>query len=249
MVLMPRRLLVAAIAVALAACSGTGQSFTPKVTPTDPRTADPALATRFAPWSESMPGYRIGEGDKLKVSFTRTPDMTQEVLVRPDGVVTLRATGDVPVADLTPTDASKLLAQKAQARLRDPEIVVEVVDPASAKIYVGGEVKAPGAYRIAGPVGSVAALQLASGAIDTARIDEVVLIRRGPDGRPMLRLVDVHALIEGRPVDDPRIVPGDILFVPKTRIAELGLWVEQFINRVVPFQRSFSYTRGQTTAN
>ena len=238
------------LAAALAACSGTGQSISPRPSPEmsrgDPRAADPALA-RFAAWSETAPGYRIGEGDKLKVLFPLTPEMTQEVLVRPDGIVTLRATGDVRVADLTLAEATALLTQKALARLRNPEVIVEVMDPISAKVYVGGEVKVPGAYPISGPLGSVSALQLASGTTDTGRINEVILIRRSPDGRPMLKLVDVHGLLEGRPVDDPRIVPGDILFVPKTRIAEVGLWVEQFINRVVPFQRSFSYTLGRTT--
>ena len=179
--------------------------------------------------------------------FPLTPEMTQEVLVRPDGIVTLRATGDVRVADLTLAEATTLLTQKALARLRNPEVIVEVMDPISAKVYVGGEVKVPGAYPISGPLGSVSALQLASGTTDTGRISEVILIRRSPDGRPMLKMVDVHGLLEGKPVDDPRIVPGDILFVPKTRIAEVGLWVEQFINRVVPFQRSFSYTLGRTT--
>jgi len=64
--------------------------------------------------------------------------MTQEVLVRPDGMVTLRRPamcgrrshigGRHRVGD-----------QKAQGRLRSPEVFVEVVDPVSAKVYVGGE--------------------------------------------------------------------------------------------------------------
>lgn len=243
MALMRRPLALLALALMLGSCSGTGQSFTPRETrfAADPRTADPSLA-RFAPWSSATPGYRIGEGDKIKVSFPLTPEMSQESLVRPDGVVTLRATGDVVVAGLAPSEVSTLIVEKSSARLRNPEVVVEVVDPVSAKVYIGGEVKNPGAYQVTGPIGAVSALQLAAGSTDTGRIDEVILIRRSPDGRGMLKLVDVHGLLEGRPVDDPRILAGDILFVPKTRIAELGLWVEQFINRVVPFQRSFSYT-------
>jgi len=238
-----RPLLVLAFTALLAACEGTGQVIRPRETPVsgDPHAADPALA-RFAPWSSTLPGYRIGEGDKVKISFPLTPEMSQEALVRPDGAVSLRAAGDVVIAGLSPPEASALVAAKSAARLRSPEVVVEVVDPASAKVYVGGEVRIPGAYPITGPIGAVSALQLASGSTDTARISEVILLRRSPDGRAMLKVVDVHALLEGRLADDPRIVPGDILFVPKTRIAELGLWVEQFINRVVPFQRSFSYT-------
>ena len=94
----------------------------------------------------------------------------------------------------------------------------------------------------------IGALQLASGAIETARLDEVILIRRAPDGRAMLRLVDLRGLLEGKEVADPRVFAGDILYVPRSRIAELDLWIDQFINRVVPFQRSFSYSVGSSTA-
>jgi len=246
MVLIPaRHLLSAALLMVLAAC-GTGQELNPRPTPEPAVGSDPAMA-RFAPWSSAAPGYRIGEGDKLRIQFPRTPEMDQDVLVRPDGVVTLKAAGDVEIADLQPAEASRLIAEKATKKLRDPDVMIEVLDPVSARIYIGGEVKAPGAYRVGGPMTTIAALQLAAGASDTGRIDSVVLIRRAPDGRPMLRLVDVRGLLEGRSVEDPRIISGDILFVPRTRIAEVGLWVEQFINRVVPFQRSFSYTLGRTS--
>lgn len=243
MALIRPALALLALSVLLGSCSGTGQAITPRETrfAGDPRSADPSLS-RFAPWSSAVPGYRIGEGDKIRVTFPLTPEMSQEGLVRPDGALTLRAAGDVVVAGLSPAEASATIVEKSRARLRNPEVVVEVIDPASAKVYIGGEVRIPGAYPVNGPIGAVSALQLASGSTDTGRIDEVILIRRSPDGRGMLKLVDVHALLEGRPVEDPRILAGDILFVPKTRIAELGLWVEQFINRVVPFQRSFSYT-------
>jgi hypothetical protein len=65
----------------------------------------------------------------------------------------------------------------------------------------------------------------------------------------MLRLVDARGFLEGRAVDNPRVFPGDILYVPRTHIAELDLWIDQFINRVVPFQRTFDYTltHGSTT--
>jgi len=246
MVLIPsRHVFSIVLAIFLAAC-GTGQELNPQATPEPPAGSDPAMA-RFAPWSGVTAGYRIGEGDKLRVQFPLTPEMDQDVLVRPDGVVTLKAAGDVDIADLEPLQASHLIAEKATRKLRNPDVIVEVLDPVSARIYVGGEVRTPGAYRVQGPMTAISALQLASGATDTGRIDSVVLIRRAPDGRPMLRLVNVRGLLEGKPVEDPRIVAGDILFVPRTRIAEVGLWVEQFINRVVPFQRSFSYTLGRTT--
>ena len=235
-------MLVALLVALLAGC--TGQELFPVETPepaADPL-ADPALSARFGPWSDATPAYRIGEGDKLRVMFLRTPEMDQDVLVRPDGVVTLKAAGEVTVAGLKPTEATDIVARKATRRLRDPEVSVEVLNPVSARVFVGGEVKTPGVYPITGPMDPIAALLLAGGAAETGRINQVILIRRGPDDRPMLRLVDVRSLIEGKPVADPRIVQGDILYVPRTRVAEVGLWVDQYITKIVPFQRSFSYS-------
>jgi protein involved in polysaccharide export with SLBB domain len=236
------RLLALSMLVGLmAGC--TGQELYPVETapPADPL-ADPALAARFEPWSDTVPTYRIGEGDKLRISFLRTPEMDQDTLVRPDGIVTLRSAGEVEVAGLKPLDAAAVVAEKAKRRLRDPEVSIEVLNPVSSRVFIGGEVKTPGVYQITGPMDPIAALQLAGGAAETGRINQVILIRRGPDDRPMLRLVDVRSLIEGRPVADPRIVQGDIIYVPRTRVAEVGLWVDQYITKIVPFQRSFSYS-------
>ena len=229
----------------LYACT-TGQALRPESG--DNPAADPAIRARFEAWSDATPIYHIGEGDKLRIQFPLTPEMDDDdVVVRPDGMITLRTGDEVKVADLAPAEACAAVARSTGVHLRDPKVVVSVQDPISARIYVGGEVRTPGVQHMTGPATVIGALQLASGAIETARLDEVILIRRAPDGRAMLRLVDVRGLLEGKDVADPRVFAGDILYVPRSRIAELDLWIDQFINRVVPFQRSFSYSVGSST--
>jgi protein involved in polysaccharide export with SLBB domain len=231
--------------VLLCGCE-TGQALRPQSG--DDPAADPAIRARFEAWSDATPIYRIGEGDKLRVQFPLTPEMDDgEVVVRPDGMITLRTGDEVKVADLTPAEACAAVARSTGSHLRDPKVVVSVQDPISARIYIGGEVKTPGVQHMTGSMTIVGALQLASGPIETARLDEVILIRRAPDGRAMLRLVDLRGLLEGKEIADPRVFAGDILYVPRSRIAELDLWIDQFINRVVPFQRSFSYSVGAST--
>ena len=61
----------------------------------------------------------------------------------------------------------------------------------------------------------------------------------------MLRLVNVKDIIQnGFTLDDVQLVAGDIVYVPRSSISELNVWIDQFIEKVVPFQRSFSYTMG-----
>jgi hypothetical protein len=79
--------------------------------------------------------------------------------------------------------------------------------------------------------------------LDTARTNEVVLIRRSPDGRPMLRTIDIDALTHrGDPAQDVILQATDTIFVPKSSIAEVDQWVDQYIDKVIPFQRGFDYT-------
>jgi hypothetical protein len=39
---------------------------------------------------------------------------------------------------------------------------------------------------------------------------------------------------------------GDIVFVPRSRIAEVSNWVDQYINRTLPFSRTFVYSVQRT---
>jgi protein involved in polysaccharide export with SLBB domain len=77
----------------------------------------------------------------------------------------------------------------------------------------------------------------------------VVLIRRDRSDHPMLRVVDLKGFVEGsddRP--DVPLVAGDIVFVPRNEISEVDMWIDQFITRFLPFNRSFSYAFNKTGA-
>jgi hypothetical protein len=64
----------------------------------------------------------------------------------------------------------------------------------------------------------------------------------------MMRTVDVAGYVAGRTPDVP-LQAFDVVFVPKSSIAEVNLFIDQFINRVVPFQRGFTYTVGRTSTS
>ena len=73
-------------------------------------------------------------------------------------------------------------------------------------------------------------------------MDQVALIRRNPEGRPMLRQINLQSFAGTGQGDDVALQPGDIIFVPRSRIAEINLWIEQFVNRTLQINRSFNYT-------
>ncbi len=232
-----KRCIVVVALVALSACS-TGQSVQPKE----------AMPEGFARWEDAIPPYRLGPGDRFQVKFMLVPDMDEEVMIGPDGSAGLRMAGQIDAAGLTPAELAGLVETKAKRWMRAPQVSIGLKETPSNRAYVGGAVARPGPYLLNGRVGVMEAITLAGGFDREARYGEVVLIRRNPQNQPMLRTIDMRHFLEtgGAPGDVP-LAAGDILFVPRSSIAELGLWVEQFINRVVPFERVFSYTIGRQT--
>jgi hypothetical protein len=75
-------------------------------------------------------------------------------------------------------------------------------------------------------------------------MNQIVLIRRSKDGQPMMRTVDLTSFIRGS-VNDVPLQPSDVVFVPKSTIAELNQFMDQFATRMIPFQRTFVYTLGK----
>ncbi|MBN2751645.1 MAG: polysaccharide biosynthesis/export family protein [Rhodospirillaceae bacterium] len=216
-----------------AACGGTS------VTPRDQNPQG------FVTWNDIRPPYLIGPGDRLAVFYRKTPEMDETALVLPDGQITLKSTGVVAVADLTVKEATVRLTEKAKRLLRDPIVTVAVSEAVSAQFYIDGAVTRPGAYPLSGRIGVMEAVAQANGFRDEAQLGAVALIRRSPGDKPMLRVINLRGFLEGGAAEktaDVPLAPGDIVFVPRSSIGELNLWIEQFINKALPFGRSFSYT-------
>ena len=206
-------------------------------------------ADRFRPWSDAAPAYRVNPGDRLKIKYFITRDMDEELTVSPDGTIAPRAIGQMRVEGATLGGIEEQIRRASRKELVDQKVVVSLEAAAGPRIYIGGMVTQPGMIKLESSGTSVLqALMMAGGLNSEARTGQVALIRRGPDNLPMLKLIDVRQIIEtGFSEDDVPLMSGDIIFVPRSSIAEIDLWIDQFINRVVPFQRTFSYTLGSYT--
>ena len=236
--ILTRSLFCALMLATLAACTGQG------VSPDDPE--DLIKSGKFEAWSDAIPAYRISEGDKLHIAFPLTPELDEDVLIRPDGATTLKVTGEIDLSTMTIKEASSVIAKAATRRLKNPTVLISLLEAPGAQIYVGGEVKKPGGYPMVGHMTVFSALQIAGGTTDIAKLDHIILIRRSPDDRPMMTLVNLRAQLEGHDTRQFRMYQGDMLFVPKTTVGTLDLWVDQWLNKALPFARNVGYSFGQS---
>ena len=230
-----------------------GYGPTPRAAPSplsDESAGRAASSGRFADWTQEDYRYRIGAGDELALRFLLNPDLNGPVIVGPDGRGVFPLVSAVKVADLNVDQANAVLSEAYGQILRRPQVEVLITAYGSSQIYVGGEVRMPGVHQIKGQLTTAQAIMTAGGLAPTARAGKVAILRQRPNGQLLMRQVDLKAyLTKGAAEADFAILPGDLIFVPRSKIAEVDLFVEQYINGVLPFSRSIGYNlnnRGTT---
>jgi protein involved in polysaccharide export with SLBB domain len=230
----PTRLLAAALAFALPA-TGCSQ-FAEKVAAPSPGFPNIGYST-FAP---NEPAYRMYPGDVLDVAFPSAPELNREVTVQPDGRIALPLVQPVMAADLSVPDLQSTLGQVYAGVLVRPEVDVSVRAATPLRIFVGGEVAKPGVYDMPGDVNALQAVVMAGGFSPVAKRREVILIRRGPGGRPMMRTVDLRAAtLDPAATDAAPLRRFDVIYVPRTAVGNADLFVDQYFRQLVP--SSFNY--------
>jgi len=193
--------------------------------------------------------YRMQVGDALAIRFYRNPGIDQEVVVRPDGMISLPFVDDVKAAGLTPDELDAQLTKMYTGELATPDLTVIVMTFTGHKVYVGGEVETEGIIDIAGGMTLFQAISAAKGFTDHARRSQVVLIRRDDDGKPYGRAIDVRPIANGEnPGLDIRLQPFDMVHVPRSAVGNVNMWVDQYIREMLPVNPSTAASAATTAA-
>ncbi len=196
-----------------------------------------------APAPAPAPGYRIARGDELNFRFLYAPELSTIATVRSDGRVALPYAGEFVAEGLSMDELKALVEQRVASQVRRPQVVVNVSGGASQRVFVGGEVARPGMQPLIGPLTALQAVMVAEGMKDGAQPRDVVVLRRGPQGERLVLPVDLAAAMAGAEgAQDVALQPYDVVIVPRSGIASLNLWIDQYIRRVLPFSTGFSYT-------
>ncbi|MBI3303109.1 MAG: polysaccharide biosynthesis/export family protein [Deltaproteobacteria bacterium] len=188
--------------------------------------------------------YRIEPEDMLKISYTFHSEMDQEVTVRPDGKITATEVGEIFVSGMTSAELEKFLVERTSDRLRNPEVVVNIPRFAEKTVYVAGEVGKPGLVPYKQALTPLQAIIAAGGFRDTAMSDSVILVRTGVNSEPLARKIDLAAVVTNGVKEPLYLAPHDVVYVPKTPIAEANLWVKQHFTDLIPFFRGTGISAG-----
>ncbi len=196
------------------------------------------------------PPYRLQVGDILAVRLMLNPELNEEVTVRPDGRISTTVALDELAYGRTIPELDRSLDRAYSKQLKDPRVSVVVKSFAPTRIYVGGEVANPGEFVNVGPALTVSqALTRAGGAKVSGDNNAIFIIRRGPNDAPEFLSTRYGDIIHGKDAAaDVRLAAYDVVYVPKTGVAEVYTFFNQYVQQFVPVSWGFSYTLGPGTS-
>jgi polysaccharide biosynthesis/export protein PslD len=182
-------------------------------------------------WGQT-PEYRIVPGDELELDFgpreAFDSHMINAVVVRPDGRITVYPVGDVVAAGRTPVELQGQITGLLAGVYRTPRMTVEVTKSAANRIHVLGRVKKPGAVAAGALPTLMQALSEVGGFEDDAARSSVIVMRRVGLGSVVVTRVRVDRLL--RSGGDMPLSRFDIVYVPRSSIGNLNVFVTEFFN-------------------
>lgn len=163
--------------------------------------------------------------------------------VRPDGRISVPKLGDVQVAGYSVEEIRKDLNDMAsEVIFNKVETSVDLASATGSRIYVGGEVGVNGVYPLDGAPTALQAIMMAAGPNNNSRLNSVLVIRRNPNGKPYVFKTNLAKALQGHMENDIPLRAFDVVYVPKKIISKANLFVEQYIEEIVPFDNSLGVT-------
>jgi polysaccharide biosynthesis/export protein len=145
--------------------------------------------------SQPDSSYRLGPEDQLRISVWDNKELTVDLVVRPDGKISMPLLQDVPAEGLTAAQLAANIQEALTAYIVSPEVSVIVLQVNSPKYYVIGYVARPGTFPLRGDTSVLQALALAGGMTQFASPRSIKLIR-GNQGRQEVRKINYNDIIE-----------------------------------------------------
>ncbi len=141
--------------------------------------------------------YRIGAGDKLKITVYEEPDLSGEFEIDGSGVLAMPLVGNIKAGGLDLRAIEGLIAGKLKdGYLVNPRVNIEVMN--FRPFFILGEVNKPGSYPYVSGMTVINAVALAAGYTARAKTGEVTITRGKGDKKQEIQATE-----------DEQVNPGD----------------------------------------
>lgn len=177
--------------------------------------------------------YLVGPPDRLTVTILPDPPVVENVVVRPDGMVTIQLVGDVPAGGKTTDQIATDIQNRISRFKRGALVTVALAGAESSMITVLGEVRNPTTFPLTRQMRISEAIGTVGGPTLFANEDEMQVVR--PGSPPKVIEIDLTAIRDGDLRTNVQVYGGDIIYVPPTILAQIGYGIQQVLFPFTPF--------------
>ncbi|HET6488170.1 MAG TPA: polysaccharide biosynthesis/export family protein [Syntrophales bacterium] len=158
--------------------------------------------------------YIIGPEDVLYIYVWKEENLSRSVPVRMDGMISIPLVDDVKAAGMTPLQLKEYLLAKLREYVETPDVTVIVSEANSYRVFVQGEVKTPGVFKLRSETTLVQLIIMAGGFTDWANQKKITVMRK-EGGKDTRIVVNYKKIIEGDSGEkDIVLKSGDIIIIP-----------------------------------
>jgi polysaccharide export outer membrane protein len=155
----------------------------------------------------------LGPEDQIRVFVWENAQLTLDLVVRPDGKISMPLIQDVTAEGQTAAELATQIQQKLIAFIKEPQVSVIVLQINAPKFYVVGSVVRPGTYPLRGDTSVLQALSLAGGFTQFASLRSIKLIRNS-GGKQEVRKINYYDMIDVGGEGNFLLRSGDTIVVP-----------------------------------
>lgn len=175
---------------------------------TDAQAAAAAVAT------PDQSTYLLGPEDAIEISVWKEPDLTKQLVVRPDGKITYPLIGEVQASGRTVKQLQEDILKRLEKFVTDAHVTVILLKAQNYKIYVTGKVNKPGDFMIGKPVNVMQAISMAGGLTPFASPGSIMVLR-SVGGKEEVYPFNYKDVARGLMLEQNRtLLPGDVVVVP-----------------------------------
>ena len=176
--------------------------------------------------------YRVGAPDALSIVILPEPAIEAQVVVRPDGMITVPLIGEVPARGRTIPEITADIEERIARFKRDPHVTVALAGAASTDIVILGEVGRQASFPLVKETRIIEAIGLVGGTTAFGWDSRIRVIRTVNGVTEILR-VNLNAIRKGDLRTNLMLEPGDFIYVPPTIWARFGYALNTLL---FPFQ-------------
>jgi len=189
---------------------------------------------------------------ELQKAITNAPrGQAKLVTIGPDGNVYLPMLKGIKASGKTIDELRDLINNEYRYEFNNLSVSILIERIVGNRIFIFGEIQRPGPIPVDKPMTIMQAVAASGGVLPTGSLEYVKLMYWNEKNEPILRTVNLLNIMNNLKIEDDMIVPNNsVIFVPKTTIAKMNQWVDQYIRQLFLWQGEslgFSYGLGGRT--